>query len=67
MCLHGLLNHKDINDFLHNAGGLLLHVIQDLLSEAWAKCMASVITSAALVTFRHVIVLLALCFLLLPI
>jgi len=68
MCLHDArLNYKDIDNVLCNAGRFLLHIIQDLVVEAWARCMASVFTSAPFVTFHHFVVLLALCFLLVPI
>jgi len=54
------LNYKDIENILHNAGGLLLNVVQDLVVEPRARCMATAITSAPLVTHHHFVVLLAL-------
>lgn len=61
------LNYKDVDDILRNAGRFLFHVIQDLVVEAWARCMATVIAKAPLVTCHHFVVLLALRFLLVPI
>jgi len=62
-----LLDNEDLDDILGNVGGFLFHVIQDLVAEMWARSMASAMTSALLVACHHVVVLLALCFLLIPI
>jgi len=62
-----ILNYKDIDNILCNVGRFLFHVIQDLVVELRARCMATVMTSAPLVACHHLVVLLALRLLLVPI
>jgi hypothetical protein len=54
-------------DFNHILGDAVFHIIQDVVIEAWARLVATVIPSALLVTCHHFVVLLALCILLVPV
>merc|ERR1712187_859855 len=65
-CALVALSMSSDNHVNHILGDAVFHIIQDMIIEPWARCVASVILSALLVTYHHVVVLFALCLLLVP-
>merc|ERR1712224_680889 len=62
-----ILNKEDVNHLFGKIAGCLLSLVQDLILELWARCMAMGSLAATLVACHHLIVLHTVCLFLFPI